>query len=198
MINYICPVSRGRGFLKFTIMAQRKNEHGLTPKQEAFCHAYVNAYGTPDFGNATVALLKVYNYKSQKGAWEAASRLMNDRKVTARLNDLLLEAICDADATAQSQIDRDKLASNFDDGLLWEPNEKTGKERKISILKLPKWIRVLGEWKSIGGQPVFVVDKGAARERLHRALVKVKHEHSLSEDFPLADGKVSISFKKND
>ena len=165
MINYICPVSRGRGFLKFTIMAQRKNEHGLTPKQEAFCHAYVNAYGTPDFGNATVALLKVYNYKSQKGAWEAASRLMNDRKVTARLNDLLLEAI-----VMQMQQHNRKLTGT----------------------------RVLGEWKSIGGQPVFVVDKGAARERLHRALVKVKHEHSLSEDFPLADGKVSISFKKND
>lgn len=176
-------------------MAQKLNEHGLTPKQEAFCHAYVNAYGTPDFGNATAALLKVYNYKSQKGAWEAASRLMNDSKVSARLNELLMERLCEAEATAQALINRDKLAANFDDGMLWETDPETGRELKISIKKLPKWVRVLGTWKSIGGRAIFVVDKEAARERLHKALIKTKVEHSLSEDFPLADGRVSISFR---
>lgn len=178
-------------------MAQRKNEHGLTPKQEAFCHAYVNAYGTEDFGNATAALLKVYGYKSQKGAWEAASRLMNDSKVTARLNELLLEKISEADANAQSLIDRDKMAANFDDALLWAPDPETGRDMKINITKLPKWIRVLGTWKTIGGRAVFVVDKEAARERLHKALIKTKVEHSMSDDFPMADGRVSITFRKN-
>lgn len=179
-------------------MAQRKNEHGLTPKQEAFCHAYVNAYGTDEWGNATAALLKVYNYKNRETAYREASRLMNDPQITTRLQELFLEKLSEADASVQSIIERDKLASNFDDGCLWEYNEATGKEKKISILRLPRWIRILGTWKSIGGQPVFVVDKEAARERLHRALVKVKYEHSLSNDFPLADGKISISFKKDD
>lgn len=178
-------------------MAQRINEHGLTAKQEAFCHAYIAAYGTPDFGNATAALLKVYNYKSQKGAWEAASRLMNDRKVTARLNELLMERLCEAEATAQALIDRDKIAANFDDGLLWETDNETQREKKISITKLPKWVRVLGVWKSIGGRAIFVVDKEAARERLHKALIKTKVEHSLSEEFPMADGRVSITFRKD-
>lgn len=174
-------------------MAQRKNEYGLTPKQEAFCHAYVNAYGTHEFGNATAALLKVYNYKSQKQAWEAASLLMNDPKVSKRLNELLLERICDADATAQALIDRDKMAANFDDGLLWEDDPETGREVKISVKKLPKWIRVLGTWKSIGGRAIFSIDKEAARERLHKALIKTQVEHSGSIDIaPLSDGVVSF------
>lgn len=178
-------------------MAQKLNEHGLTPKQEAFCHAYVNAYGTPDFGNATAALLKVYNYKNKKKAYEEASRLMNNGKITARLNELLMERLCEAEATAQALIDRDKLAANFDDGMLWETDPETGRELKISIKKLPKWVRVLGTWKSIGGRAIFVVDKEAARERLHKALIKTKVEHSLSEEFPMADGRVSITFRKD-
>lgn len=178
-------------------MAQRKNEHGLTPKQEAFCRAYVNAYGTPDFGNATAALLKVYDYKSAKGAWEAASRLMNDRKVSARLNELLLEKICEADTTAQALIERDRMAANFDDGLLWEEDPETGRELKISIKKLPKWIRVLGTWKSVGGRAIFSIDKEAARERLHKALIKTQVEHSGRIDLaPLSDGIVSFSSEK--
>lgn len=164
-------------------MAQRKNEHGLTPKQEAFCHAYVNAYGTEDFGNATAALLKVYNYKSRKVATIEASKLMNDPNIAIRLNDLLMEQLCEADANAQALIDRDKLAANFDDGLLWEPDAETGRDLKIGISKLPKWIRVLGTWKTIGGRAVFVVDKEAARERLHKALIKTKVEADVNLGF---------------
>ncbi len=178
-------------------MAQRRNEHGLTPKEEAFCHAYVNAYGTPDFGNATEAVAKSYNYTSRKKMTEVASRLMNGGNVRARLNELLLEKLCEADANAQALIDRDKLAANFDDGLLWEPDAETGRDLKIGISKLPKWIRVLGTWKTIGGRAVFVVDKEAARERLHKALIKTQVEHSVSDDFPMADGKVSITFRKD-
>lgn len=178
-------------------MAQRRNEQGLTPKQEAFCQAYVNAYGTPDFGNATAALLKAYNYSNRETAYREASRLMNDPKITTRLNELLMERLCEAEATAQALIDRDKLAANFDDGMLWDTDPETGRELKISIKKLPKWVRVLGTWKSIGGRAIFVVDKEAARERLHKALIKTKVEHSVSDDFPLADGRVSISFRKD-
>lgn len=178
-------------------MAQKVNKHGLTPKQEAFCHAYVNAYGTPDFGNATAALLKAYNYKSMSAAYSEASRLMKDHKIASRLNDLLMEKLCESEATSQALIDRDKLAANFDDGILWETDPKTGRELKISIKKLPKWVRVLGTWKSIGGRAVFVVDKEAARERLHKALIKTKVEHSLSDEFPMSDGKVSITFRND-
>lgn len=164
-------------------MAQRKNEHGLTPKQEAFCHAYVNAYGTEDFGNATAALLKAYNYKNRETAYREASRLMNDPQITTRLNELLLEKLCEADANAQALIDRDRIAANFDDALLWAPDPETGRDMKINITKLPKWIRVLGTWKTVGGRAVFVVDKEAARERLHKALIKTKVEADVNLGF---------------
>lgn len=163
-------------------MAQRRNEHGLTPKEEAFCHAYVNAYGTPDFGNAVAAVRKVYNYTSDQNARNKASELMNRYDISTTIAELLNERLCEADANAQALIDRDKLAANFDDGLLWEPDAETGRDLKITITKLPKWIRVLGSWKTIGGRAVFVVDKEAARERLHKALIKTKVEVDLGFD----------------
>lgn len=161
---------------------QKKNENGLTPKQEAFCRAYVDAYGTDDWGNATAAIMKSYGYKSKTTACSEASRLMNDHKITTRLNDLLMERLVTAETDIKRLIERDVMAANFDDGLLWEEKEHNGVmlDSKIPISKLPKWIRILGEWKSIGGRAVFVVDKEAARERLHKALVKtqVVHEHT--------------------
>lgn len=160
----------------------KKNENVLTPKQEAFCRAYVDAYGSKDWGNATEAIMKVYGYKSKTTAYVEASKLRNNPKITLRIQDLLMERLVTAGADVNSLIERDVMAANFDEGLLWEEKEHNGvmMESKISILNLPKSIRILGEWKSIGGRPIFVVDKEAARERLHKALVKtqVVHEHT--------------------
>lgn len=156
-------------------MAQRRNEHGLTPKEEAFCHAYVNAYGTEDFGNASAAVRKVYNYSTPQNAYNKAVELMDKYEISTRIADLLNERIATAGVEAQSQLERDNLMSNFDDGLLWESDQETGRDLKIPISKLPKWIRILGTWKTIGGRAVFVIDKEAARDRLSK-LVKQKVE----------------------
>lgn len=171
----LSPVFRGRGFFKFTIMAQTRNENGLTPKEEAFCRAYVDAYGTPDFGNASAAVRKVYNYSTDKNARSKASELMNRYDISRTIANLLNERIAIAGVDAQSQLERDNLMSNFDDGMLWETDPETGRDLKTSITKLPKWIRILGTWKTVGGRAVFTVDKEAARDRLNK-LVKQKLE----------------------
>lgn len=156
-------------------MAQKRNEHGLTPKEEAFCHAYVNAYGTEDFGNASAAVRKVYNYTTNKNARTKASELMNRYDISRTIADLLNERIVIAGVDAQSQLERDNLMSNFDDGLLWEYDAETDRDKKITLSKLPKWIRILGTWKTVGGRAVFSIDKEAARDRLNK-LVKQKVE----------------------
>ena len=170
-------------------MAQRRNEHGLTPKEEAFCHAYVNAYGTPDFGNASAAVRKVYNYKTEQNVWTKASELINKYEVSIRIADLLNERIAIAGVDSQSQLERDNLMSNFDDGLLWETDEETGRDMKISISKLPKWIRVLGTWKTVGGRAIFTIDKEAARNRLSKLTKQVVEvqERKFEDIVPIDD-----------
>ena len=170
-------------------MAQRKNEHGLTPKEEAFCHAYVNAYGTPDFGNATEAVVKTYNYTRRDNAAKKASELMNRYQISTRIADLLNERIAIAGVDSQSQLERDNLMSNFDDGLLWETDEETGRDMKIQISKLPKWIRVLGTWKTVGGRAIFAIDKEAARNRLSKLTKQVVEvqERKFEDIVPIDD-----------
>lgn len=170
-------------------MAQRRNEHGLTPKEEAFCHAYVNAYGTPDFGNATEAVAKVYNYKRRKDMATVGWELLNRSEISRRIADLLNERIAIAGVDSQSQLERDNLMSNFDDGLLWETDEETGRDMKISISKLPKWIRVLGTWKTVGGRAIFTIDKEAARNRLSKLTKQVVEvqERKFEDIVPIDD-----------
>lgn len=170
-------------------MAQRRNEHGLTPKEEAFCHAYVNAYGTPDFGNATEAVAKVYNYSRRKDMANMGWALMNRSDISRRIADLLNERIAIAGVDSQSQLERDNLMSNFDDGLLWETDEETGRDMKIQISKLPKWIRVLGTWKTVGGRAIFAIDKEAARNRLSKLTKQVVevHERKFDDIVPIDD-----------
>lgn len=170
-------------------MAQRRNEDGLTPKEEAFCHAYVNAYGTPDFGNASAAVRKVYNYSTDKNARSKASELMNRYDISRTIANLLNERIAIAGVDSQSQLERDNLMSNFDDGLLWETDEETGREMKIQISKLPKWIRVLGTWKTVGGRAIFAIDKEAARNRLSKLTKQVVEvqERKFEDIVPIDD-----------
>lgn len=59
----------------------------LTPKQEKFCQVYV------DSDNASYAYRQAYNAEKMttKTINECASRLLNDRKVTARVNEIRAE-----------------------------------------------------------------------------------------------------------
>lgn len=65
-------------------MAGAKNEHGLTAKQEAFCHEYLKER------NATAAYRAVYNAEkmTDKSCWEQASRLLSNDKVSARISQI--------------------------------------------------------------------------------------------------------------
>jgi phage terminase small subunit len=59
----------------------------LTPKQEKFCQVYV------DSGIASYAYRQAYNTEKMKPetVWQSASKLLNDRKVTARVNEIRAE-----------------------------------------------------------------------------------------------------------
>lgn len=169
-------------------MAQRRNEFGLTPKEEAFCQTYVAAYGTPEFGNATEAVAKVYNYRRRKDMANQGYLLLNRSDITRRIADLLNVQIAEAKVDAQSQLERDNLMSNFDEGLLWQFDEETGRDMKTQVTKLPKWIRILGSWKSIGGRAIFTIDKEAARNRLNSLVTrKVEFEGKVEQEVNLSD-----------
>lgn len=58
--------------------------NGLTPKQEAFCHAYIK------LGDSTKAYREVYAPKTTKDAtvWRAAKRVMDTSKVRTRIAEL--------------------------------------------------------------------------------------------------------------
>lgn len=61
----------------------------LTPKQEAFCLAYIET------GNASEAYRRSYDVGADtkpETVWQEASRLMADRKVSTRVSALLEEA----------------------------------------------------------------------------------------------------------
>lgn len=80
--------------------AARDKKTGLTPKEEAFCLAYV-ANG----GNASAAYRAAYNARGkQKTANEAASRLLNSGNIAARL--AVLRASVTSKAMERAVVDR--------------------------------------------------------------------------------------------
>ncbi|WP_020474549.1 terminase small subunit [Zavarzinella formosa] len=73
----------------------------LTPKQEAFCLKYI------ELGNASEAYRQSYDAKkaTDKTIWEAASRLLADSKVGARVKELRERAIKKHDVTVASLLE---------------------------------------------------------------------------------------------
>lgn len=68
------------------IMAKDKQTQ-LTPKQEKFCQVYV------DSGIASFAYRQAYNTEKmkQETVWQSASKLLNDPKVTTRVEEIRAE-----------------------------------------------------------------------------------------------------------
>lgn len=84
----------------------------LTPKQESFCLAYIES------GNATDAYRKA-GYSpgmAQKTAMEAASRLLKNGKIVARLAELRQPAADAAQLTLQAHLQRLEKLSKAAEG----------------------------------------------------------------------------------
>ena len=84
-------------------MAQKDKNKRLTPKQELFCQHYV------DIGIASEAYRLAYNCANQKPAtiWSNASRLLDDSKVSARVEELMASRSKLYESTAHHVIDVD-------------------------------------------------------------------------------------------
>lgn len=79
----------------------------LTPKQEAFCHAYIET------SNASEAYRRAYNAKNMQpdAIWVAACRLLKNSKVTLRVAELTERAVEKHETTVES------IAQELDDAV---------------------------------------------------------------------------------
>lgn len=109
----------------------------LTAKQEAFCRHYV------DTGIASEAYRMAYNTERMKpeSIWSNASQLLNDTKVTLRIEEIRREY---AEA---SKVERKKVEKVLMDIIIADPSElyiydqSTGKTRLKSPGQMPRRLR---------------------------------------------------------
>jgi len=79
----------------------KKQTHGLTIKQEKFCHAYIET------GNASEAYRQTYNCLKSKPETinRQAKALIDNHKISTRLNELRAPAIEKAKLTVESHLE---------------------------------------------------------------------------------------------
>lgn len=117
---------------------QRQHNGRLTEKQEKFCQFYLDTDG-----NASEAYRMAYDTTNMQPdtVWSAASRLLDNCKVAARIDEIR------AERAACSVIERKKVESVLMDIITADPNDlyitdpKTGKIKIKSPSQLPKRIR---------------------------------------------------------
>lgn len=150
-------------------MARKKNKHGLTPQQEAFCRAYVDAYGTDEHGIMVAAYRKAYNCKStaKEGThYSSASLLMKDPKITQRIEQLEEEQRQLVTVTKEELIDRNAKILKTDPLRLMKLDPATGNYIAKRLNEIPVNIRMLVTPQVIHGRMVYVLDKKTAQQVL--------------------------------
>lgn len=150
-------------------MARRKNRHGLTPQQEAFCQAYVDAYGTEAHGILVAAYRKAYNCKSDAQAqthYSNASRLMADSKIKARIEELEEEQRRLASITKDELIDRNAKILTTDPLRLMKLDPVTGNYIARRLNEIPRNLRMLVTPTVVHGRIMYVLDKKTAQQVL--------------------------------
>lgn len=154
-------------------MARKKNKHGLTAQQELFCQYVVDAYGTDTRGVLVTAYRKAYNCKNDAKAnthYQSASLLMNDPKITQRVEQLQEERARLATISRERIISDDVKILDLDPLILWTVDEKTRQWRMRYLHEIPKEVRRLLKFTRNGKRLVPDVDKDAARKRLIEVL----------------------------
>ncbi|WP_020469710.1 terminase small subunit [Zavarzinella formosa] len=169
----------------------------LTPKQEAFCLKYI------ELGNASEAYRQSYDAKkaTDKTIWEAASRLLTDSKVAARVEELKLAAIKRHEVTV-SRVLREyaKLAfldirKAYDNEGHLKPIHELDDDTAAAIAAIDVVENQAGA--EIGSNGIRIidsytkklkfVDKKAALDSLakHLGMFVEKHEHTGKDGAPL-------------
>ena len=150
-------------------MARTKNIHGLTPQQELFCQYVVDAYGSDTKGVLVTAYRMAYNCKNDAQAsthYSNASRLMNNSKIRARVEELQEERSRLATISREKIISDDVRILDLDPLDLWILDDKTHQWRMRYLHEIPKDIRRLLKFTRNGKRLVPDVDKDAAKRRL--------------------------------
>ncbi len=180
-------------------MSRAKDNNGLTHQQELFCQYVVDAYGCDTKGILVAAYRKAYNCKSDAKAathWSSASRLAENPKVAARIEELRAELRKTATISRDELITQDINILNLDPLLLWIQDEKTGHWRMRYIHEIPKKVRVLLKFVRNGKKLVPDVDKDAARKRLIEVLGYAKAKDINISSQP--NGPLRIGFDDED
>ena len=158
-------------------MAQIKNEYGLTPAQERFCHEVVRGeYSSDGKGVLVTAYRNAYNCKSENGKarksqYENASRLASNSKIKARIEMLKKEREELLTISHSEFVSRDVWLNDLDILELFKFDEKTGGWRLRRIYEMPKDIRKNVPFKlDAKGRMIPDLDKDKVRERLMKAL----------------------------
>ena len=164
-------------------MARVKDENGLTPQQEKFCQYFVDGYAVDEKGCASAAYRRAYNCKSMKDSavWVNASRLMNDTKVTLRIQQLKDEA---AKAHRLTREDirriRERVAT-LDPLELFNVTPGGGLQMK-KLNELPKDLREAISIKYEGGKWVLDFDKQKMLDALDKSLAEAELGDDATKD----------------
>lgn len=154
-------------------MARKKDKNGLTAQQEMFCQYVVDAYGTDTRGVLVAAYRKAYNCKNNSKAnthYSSASLLMNDPKITQRVEQLKEERARLATISRERIISDDVKILDFDPLDLWIEDEKTHLWRMRYLHEIPRATRKLLRFTRSGKRLIPDVDKDAAKRRLIEVL----------------------------
>ncbi len=175
-------------------MARVKNEHGLTHQQELFCQYVVDAYGDNPKGILVAAYRKAYNCKSDSKIethYSAASRLMNDCKITTRIEQLREEQSRLVTINREKIVSMDADILELDPLSLWIEDEESHHWRLRYIHEIPRRVRKLLSFKMVGRRLVPDIDKDAAKKRLIDLLGGT---HNINVTGNILGGELRVGF----
>lgn len=164
----------------------------LTPKQEAFCLAYVET------GNASAAYRRSYDVAADskpETVWQSASRLLSDPKVAARVEEMMADAANTAGVNAVrilrelSRIGFADLRHAFDEtGALRKPADWSD-EFAASVASIEVVTRSIGEGQVEYVHKLKTWDKNSALEKIakHLGMFVERHEHTGKGGAPLVE-----------
>lgn len=150
-------------------MARKKDKKGLTAQQELFCQYVVDAYGTDTRGVLVTAYRKAYRCSADakdSTHYSNASRLMNDSKIAARVEELREERARLATISRERIISDDVKILELDPLDLWIFDVNKGVWRMRFLHEIPREIRKLLKFTRNGRNIIPDVDKDAAKKRL--------------------------------
>ncbi len=162
-----------------------------------FCRYMVDAYGDNAERIQINAYRMAYNCKSDAKAnthYANASRLMNDSKIIARIQELEQEQAELLTISMEEIVSNDVKAYHLDPLVFLKWDAEAGRYRPRRLEEFPKSIRVILRSTIVNGVKVYFVDKDKCLERII-ALLQLKTSktevHHIGNEFM---GEIRIGF----